>query len=68
MTLERLYGSDHTLVEEFDGLRYTLSVAASSTPDSAYRKARDNGIRGGISILETAIYERESLAAHRDSR
>lgn len=63
VTLERIYGSDHTLVDEFDELRYTLSMATSSTPDSAYRKARDSGIRGGISILETAIYERESLAA-----
>jgi hypothetical protein len=36
---------------------------STSTPDSAFTSARNEGIRHGISLLNAGIFEREELAA-----
>jgi hypothetical protein len=60
VTLERIYGHDHTIVSEFEGLRYTPAVVTSGTN---FGKYRDAGIARAISIVEAAIYEREQLGS-----
>lgn len=50
-------GSDDHLVSRFDGVRYTLSVWTSSTPQSRFDAARHRGIRNACGIIDAAIYQ-----------
>lgn len=55
-------GREHHLVESFDGIRYTLSVWTTSTPQSAYANARKRGLERAAGVLDAAIYEVELSA------
>lgn len=63
LTLQHVYSSDHDLVEQFDDIRYSLMAYTSSTPDSAWDKAKGSGIRQPIGLLEAAVEERQTLAS-----
>jgi hypothetical protein len=47
----------HHLVESFDDVTYSLTVASSSTPDSAWDDARRAGLLEACGYLDAAIYE-----------
>lgn len=50
-------GKRHHLIDEFDGVRYSLSVFTSNTPSSAFDDARRSGIRKVCGLIDAAIYE-----------
>lgn len=66
LTLVRIFGGDHNLVEQFDGLSFSLSMWTDRTPRHAWRQARDTDIKTAVSMLEAAIFEREHLAVEPD--
>ena len=58
-TLRTTMGATHPTVEAFNAVSYGLMVATSDTPQSAWDRAQERGVRRGISILEGAIHEIE---------
>lgn len=55
-------GADHPTVHALDEVSYTLSMWTDSTPDSAWDRAQQAGVRSAIAILEGAIHEIELSA------
>ena len=52
-------GAEHHAVSALDDVSYSLPLWTDSTPDSAFERAREGGVRAAIAILEGAIHEIE---------
>lgn len=59
--LRRALGQDHCLVKRFTDVRYSLSVATSSTTRSAWEGAKRSGVASAAGILRTAALELQEL-------
>ncbi|MGI8405730.1 MAG: TIGR02391 family protein [Thermomicrobiales bacterium] len=55
-------GRDDHLIERFDNVHYWLSMWSTSTPRSAFDKARHNGIRNACGVIDAAIYQLKLLS------
>jgi len=55
-------GRDDHLIERFDNVHYWLSMWSTSTPQSAFDKARHNGIRNACGVIDAAIYQLKLLS------
>lgn len=61
-TMRAVMGVDHAAVVALDKVRYGLMVASASTPESAWDRAREDGVRSAVAVLEGAIHELELRA------
>lgn len=53
------YGEGSDQLARFDKIRWTLGVASSSTPQSAYAEARQRGLRRAVEMLEALVEDLE---------
>lgn len=65
--LTRALGADHHLTKEFIDVRYTLSAASTSTPESAWDAAFLSGLHEATGLLEAAIFELELAGTSDDA-
>lgn len=65
--LTRSLGKDHHILAEFEGVRYTLSMFSSNTPDSAFDGAFKRGLEQACGIIEAAIFELEDAGTSDDA-
>lgn len=61
-TVRAVMRADHPAVKALDGVRYGLMIASSSTAQSEWDRARANGVRSAVAIVEGAIHELELRA------
>lgn len=54
-------GESHPALERFDGVQYGLMMWTDSTPQSAWDRAQEAGVRSAVAILEGVIHELEAL-------
>lgn len=50
-------GSQDNLIERYDDISYSLGFWSSGTPDSAFDRARQSGIRTACGVIDAAIYQ-----------
>jgi hypothetical protein len=55
-TVRTVLGADHPALKELEGVGYGLIMFSSSTPDSAWDQAQEEGVQTAIAILEGAIH------------
>jgi predicted nucleotide-binding protein len=52
-------GPDHPLMNKLENVHYSLIAFSTGTPQHEFDRARTQGVRSAMSILNTAIYELE---------
>jgi hypothetical protein len=65
--LVRALGKDHHLVKDFGGVRYSLSVFSSDTPQSSFDRAFAGGVQRACGVIEAAIFELEDAGTSDDA-
>lgn len=55
-------GGHDNLVKRLDQVNYSVMVASSGTPQSAYDGARHRGIRNACGLIDAAVYQLELLS------
>ena len=57
IAIERIFGADSRNINDFRGIRYTLSVFTDRTPDSEFHQAYLSGLSHAEAILKSMIDE-----------
>jgi hypothetical protein len=63
LTLERIYGANHSILEDWDKIRFSLSVWTDRTTREDALRAQRAGVQRAAALLEAAIQERQHLSA-----
>ena len=53
VAIEKIFGQDSPHVKEFDGIRYSLGIWTTSTPDSAFTVAKIAGLKRAKELLKS---------------
>lgn len=61
MTLERIYGPEHSIIDDWDKIKFSLSMWTDRTTNEDVRRAQRAGVRRAADLLEAAIQERQHL-------
>lgn len=57
VAIERIFGEDTRHLKDFQKIRYSLGAFSSGTPDSAFERAYQSGVRSAITVIDSFIDE-----------
>ena len=57
VAIERIFGQETRHFKDFKNVRYSLGIMTNSTPDSAFERAYQSGMKSALTIIDSFIDE-----------